>query len=111
MNLVWTDLVAGEKNGKAEFDCLPEGLKKNTDTLRTPDKSSVADTLTVTTACRDLVSMVVGVKLNAVRVGGVMSWLSAEVCERDTPKKVTTTTSPTFDERSARHKDLSCAQA
>jgi hypothetical protein len=68
----------------------------------------MADTLTVTTAGPDLVSMVVGAKLNAVRVGGVISWIWAEASETDTQKKVTTNTSLTFDERSARHGDLSC---
>jgi hypothetical protein len=71
----------------------------------------MADTLTVTTAGPDLVLMVVGAKLNAVRVGGVTSWIWAEASERNTEKKVTTNMNPTFNEGSAHHGDWSCIEA
>jgi hypothetical protein len=54
--------------------------------------------------------MVVGVKLNAVRIGGVTSWSWAEEYERNAWKKVATHTSATWDERGARQRDVSRAR-
>src|SRR2546429_606616 len=90
-------LGAGGVEARAARPCLPEGLTKFTCTKLTPDRSSVADKLTVTTAEPADVSMMVGVKLSTVRVGGVTSWIWAEEGKRDAQKKVTTNTSPTFD--------------
>jgi hypothetical protein len=55
--------------------------------------------------------MVVGVKLNAVRVGGVTSSVWAKASERDAQKKAATNTSPIFDKRRTRHRDVSCIEA
>ena len=63
-------LVAGEKLVEASECCTPEGLWNATFAKLTPARLSVADTLTTTLAGPDAVSMVVGVKLNAVRAGG-----------------------------------------
>ena len=103
--------AGGTKAGTVTCDCLPEGLTKSAYIKLTPDRSSVADKLTATLAGRVAVLMVVGAKLNAVRVGGVTSWIWAEASEKDVHKKVATNRSPTFDERSTRHGDLSCAKS
>src|SRR5262245_26323270 len=91
--------------------CSPEGLRNLPSIDATPERSSVADQLTVTTTGPADVSMVVGVKLNTVRVGGVTSWIWAKTSERDIQKNVTTNASPAFDERSIRNKDWSCIEA
>jgi hypothetical protein len=102
-------LVAGEKL-EAPSTCTPEGLRNATAAKLTPARLSVADTLTATLAGPDAVSMVVGVKLNAVRAGGVTSWSWAEEYARNAWKKVATNTSATWDERGARQRDVSRAR-
>jgi hypothetical protein len=109
--IVFTLIAGGEKVDRGKTVCMPEGLLKRTWIRKTPERSSVAETFTVTLAGPADVLMVVGVKLNAVRVGGVTSWIWAEECERATQKKVTANMSPTFDERSTRHRDWSCMEA
>src|SRR5215216_4631233 len=102
-------LVAGEKL-EAPETCMPEWLRNAIAAKLTPARLSVADTLTATLAGPDAVSMVVGGKLNAVRVGGVTSWSWAEEYERNAWKKVATNTSATWDERGTRQRDLSRAR-
>src|SRR5262249_48988657 len=61
--------------------CVPvvDGLTKVAWMFATPERSSVAETLTVTVAGAEVTSMEVGVKLNAVRFGGVVSLVEVTV--------------------------------
>src|SRR5262245_25742694 len=82
-NVTLTELltvVAGEKSEPKKWFSPPEGLPKSTCTKVLPDRSSVAEKLTATSAGPVAVLMVVGVKVNAVRVGGVTSWTSGRIC-------------------------------
>jgi hypothetical protein len=89
---------------------IDDGESARTPTSPTPERSSAAATQNDTVASCVVVSKRTGLMEKSRHTGGVVSWLCPEECERETQKKVTTNTSPTFDERSARHRDLSCME-
>ena len=68
-----------------------EGLSKFTWKLATPDRSSVAEKFTVIVAGPVAVLIVLGLKLKAVRTGGVTSWICDQECEGNRHERLATT--------------------